>query len=109
MSTIKHGNKEYKIKSPHEVIWDDQKDIQLVVLRKAEKPVEIIAKCFGYSESTIQSRLKILGMTNNPWTASQDRILRDNYKTHTRTELAKMVQINPNYVADRLEFLGLSK
>ncbi len=109
MSTIKYDGKEYQVTKLHEITWDDQKDTKLVVLRKAEKPVEVIAKCFGYGQAAIRSRMKILGLTPDPWTARQDRILKDNYQTKTLTELAKLVKVNHIYVAGRLEYLGLER
>lgn len=106
---IKHDGKEYKPKELHKVTWDDEKDEQLKVLRKAEKPVEVIAKCFGYSTTRIFGRLKNLGLTDNPWTSEQDQVLRANYLTYSNAELARLVKSNTEYVSDRLDFLGLNR
>jgi len=104
---LKYKGKEYKIKS-RGVKWNDKNDVKLRALRAVDMPVPDIARRFGCSESVINRRLRVLNLTENKWTSTQDRVLITYHQTKTVQELAQMLKINQQYIKDRLFYLNLS-
>lgn len=96
--------KEYKIKS---FTWTSDNDARLKHLREQETPRDRIAKILGCSEGLVYRRLRVLNLTDMKWTSVQDKVLKDNYLTHTNKELAQMLKVDEMSVQDRRSYLNL--
>ena len=104
--TINYNGKNYKV-NPRHIVWDATKDVELKALRSKDMSTADMAEHFDCCENVIYRRLKLLGLTGEPWTPVQDAILRVKHNKATVEELSVILKMNERYIRVRMLYLKL--